>query len=47
MNKLIEELNFRDIHLLKPIVDGKSIQVLYECKAGKHIKSIIDECLKY
>jgi len=29
------------------MVDGKSIQIMYECKPGKHMKFIIDECLKF
>ena len=29
------------------MVDGGAIQVLYNCKAGKHIKGVMDECLEY
>ena len=47
MNSLIDRENLRNIHKLKAIVDGGSIQVLYNCKAGKHIKGVMDECLEY
>lgn len=46
-NKFIDQANLRNIHLLKPMVDGKTLQVLYECKAGKHIRFLIEECLKF
>lgn len=29
------------------MVDGGAIQVLYNCKAGKHIKGVMEECLEY
>jgi len=32
---------------MKPMVDGKTIQVLYGCKPGKHMKAIIEECLNF
>lgn len=32
---------------MKPIVDGKGVQQLYQCKPGKHMKFIIDEGIKY
>ena len=35
--KVIESLNFKNIHNLKSSVDGKTVQVLYECKPGKVI----------
>lgn len=47
LNSLIDRENLRNIHKLKAMVDGGSIQVLYNCKAGKHIKGIMDECLEY
>lgn len=47
LNKIIEKVGFRDIHLLKPILDGKSICVIYNCKPGRHMKFIMDECMKF
>jgi hypothetical protein len=47
LNGLIDRENLRNIHKLKAMVDGGSIQVLYNCKAGKHIKGVMDECLEY
>jgi hypothetical protein len=32
---------------MKTAIDGKAIQDLYQCKPGKHMKFIIDECIKY
>lgn len=47
LNHIINLSNLRDIHLLKPIVDGKVIQTIYGCGGGKHIKSIMDECVRF
>ena len=35
------------MHLLKPMIDGKALQLMYECKAGKHMKPLIEEVLKF
>ena len=29
------------------MIDGKGIQTLYNCKPGKHMKGIINECLNF
>ena len=47
LNILIEKTGLKDIHLMKTVIDGKAIQDIYQCKPGKHMKFIIDECIKY
>lgn len=47
LNHIIQLSKLRGIHLLKPIVDGKAIQTIYGCGGGKHIKSIMDECIRF
>lgn len=47
LNELIECSRLRNIHKIKPMIDGKGIQLLYECKPGKHMKPIMDECVKF
>ena len=47
LNNLIEKSGLKEIHLMKTAIDGKAIQDLYQCKPGKHMKFIIDECIKY
>ena len=47
LNQLIDKTKMRNIHLVKPMIDGKGIQLLYGCKPGKHMKPLIDECVKF
>ena len=47
LNQVIEKLQFRSIHKLESLIDGKTIQSLYDCKPGKHMKFLIKECLKF
>lgn len=47
LNEIINDAGLREVYTLKPMVDGKSIQIMYECKPGKHMKFIIEECLKF
>ena len=46
-NSLLKKADLQNIHMLKAMIDGKGIQVLYDCKPGKHIKSVADECIKF
>jgi len=45
--KLINDSGLSDVHNLKPLLDGKSIQVIYNCKPGKHMGGLINECLRF
>mmetsp|Transcript_3802 Transcript_3802/g.5745 ORF Transcript_3802/g.5745 Transcript_3802/m.5745 type:complete len:140 (-) Transcript_3802:6-425(-) len=47
LNRAIDYLNLRQVHLLKPLADGKTIQVLYECKAGKWLKETIERVVRF
>ena len=47
LNALIEQTRLRNIYKIKPMIDGKGIQLLYGCKPGRHMKPIMDECVKF
>lgn len=43
----IERLRLTNVHALKPLLDGNKIMQLYGCRPGKHLKSLMEECLSY
>ena len=43
----ITDIKLSNIHDLNSVADGNTIMVMYDIKGGKHIKSIIDECINY
>ena len=47
LNGLICDIGMRNIHTLKPALDGKAIQTIYNIKAGKHVKDLMEECIKF
>ena len=47
LNRLIEMNRLRDVHLVKPIIDGKALKDLYQCRPGKHMKSFLKEAMEY
>lgn len=47
LNAEIENNDLTNIHLVKPLIDGKQICALYEVRPGKLIKPLLDELITF
>ena len=47
LSEVVKGLKLEQIHQTKPILTGNQITELYEIKAGKILKSLIDETLSF
>jgi hypothetical protein len=46
-NVFVKTHNLEQIHLVKPVIDGKKLIGIYEVKAGKGMKEMLDEELRW
>ena len=47
VNQMIKTEKLFGIHAKRPLLDGQDICTLYEIKAGKSIKFLLEEVVKY
>lgn len=47
LNETISHLSLADIHIRKPLLDGKKICELYQIKTGKIVGNLVNELFTY